>query len=58
MKSNLNILALFMLSSNVLALDVPANLQAFLSRIESGKCTGGTVLQDGFFSQEGDGQGM
>jgi hypothetical protein len=51
-------LALFLFSSIVLARDVPANLQAFLSRIENGKCTGGTVLQDGFFSQEGDSQGM
>jgi hypothetical protein len=58
MKSNFGTLALFTLSSIVLALDVPANVKAFLSRIENGKCTGGTVLQDGFFSQEGDAQGM
>jgi hypothetical protein len=35
----------------VLARDVPDNVKSFISRVRSGKCTGGTVLKDGFYSQ-------
>jgi hypothetical protein len=32
--------------------DVPGNLRSFYDRIEDGKCNGGTVLQDGFYSSD------
>jgi hypothetical protein len=32
--------------------DVPGNVRSFYDRIKDGKCNGGTVLQDGFYSSD------
>ena len=53
MKSTTALLALIGLSSLALGRDVPTNVQCFYDRIKSGKCTGGEVLKDGFYSQQG-----
>ena len=41
----------FVFASAVLARDVPANVQSFINRVKSGKCTGGKILKDGFYSE-------
>jgi hypothetical protein len=32
--------------------DVPENVRSFYHRIKNGRCNGGTVLQDGFYSSD------
>jgi hypothetical protein len=32
--------------------DVPGNVRSFYDRIKNGKCNGGTVLQDDFYSSD------
>ncbi|KAK5111588.1 hypothetical protein LTR85_011817 [Meristemomyces frigidus] len=45
-----------MLTSSVFRFDIPSNVQSFYNRIKTGKCTGGSVLKDGFYSKY-DGSG-
>lgn len=40
------------LASVGLGRDVPSNVRSFYGRITNGKCTGGTILRDGFYSTE------
>jgi hypothetical protein len=35
----------------ILARDVPDNVKSFIDRVKSGKCTGGKILQEGFYSE-------
>jgi hypothetical protein len=40
------------LTVGVFGRDVPGNVRSFYDRIKDGKCNGGTVLQDGFYSSD------
>lgn len=40
------------LVSVALARDVPNNVRDFYKRVKNGKCTGGKVLQDDFYSKQ------
>lgn len=40
-----------LLAGSTVARDVPANVRAFYNRIKNGKCTGGNVLKEPFYSQ-------
>lgn len=46
-------LAVTLLATGALGRDVPNNVRSLYDRVQSGKCTGGTVLQDGFYSKAG-----
>lgn len=53
MKTTTVPLALAMMATSALSRDVPQNVRNFYNKISSGQCTGGQVLQDGFYSQDG-----
>ncbi|CZT20497.1 related to chitosanase precursor [Ramularia collo-cygni] len=53
MKATTASLAIAMMATGALSRDVPQNIRNFYNKIHSGKCTGGHVLQDGFYSQDG-----
>lgn len=40
------------------AYEIPRNVQAFHNRIKDGKCAGGKVLKDGFYSEDGGAKSM
>jgi hypothetical protein len=58
MKAFFSLIALACLLGAAAARDVPANLRAFHDRIKHGQCTGGRVLQNGFYSEIGDSRCM
>lgn len=45
------VIPLLALAAAALARDVPEHVRSFVNRVKSGKCTGGTVLKDGFYSK-------
>lgn len=49
----LSILLVAFTVTNALAYDIPSNVKAFANRIKDGKCKGGKVLKDGFYSEDG-----
>ena len=53
MKTTTTYLALAALAAQALGRDIPSNVQSFANRIRNGKCTGGKVLQDGFYDIDG-----
>ncbi|KAK5169344.1 uncharacterized protein LTR77_005319 [Saxophila tyrrhenica] len=36
--------------------DIPSNVQSFVDRVKSGKCEGGSILQDGFYANYAGGK--
>lgn len=46
-------IAMAMMATGALSRDVPDNVRDFYNKIKSGKCTGGKILKDGFYSQDG-----
>ena len=49
--ARMRLITLIIFATAILARDVPNNVRAWIDRVKSGKCTGGTVLQDGFYSE-------
>jgi hypothetical protein len=51
MKNLSSLTAIALLASNASARGVPTNVRNFYSRIKTGQCVDGQVLQSGFYSE-------
>lgn len=45
------VLAAVIFVNGIWAREVPSNVRSFIGRIKDGKCTGGKILKDGFYSR-------